>query len=37
LGRDEPSISMDSSGKIIWAKQTDIQTTNVKASIGKLH
>ncbi|KAI8053345.1 coatomer WD associated region-domain-containing protein [Syncephalis plumigaleata] len=33
LGRDEPSISMDNSGKIIWSKQTDIQTANVKASL----
>ncbi|RKP07896.1 coatomer WD associated region-domain-containing protein [Thamnocephalis sphaerospora] len=33
LGRDEPSISMDTSGKIIWAKQTDVQTANVKATI----
>lgn len=30
LGRDEPLASMDSSGKIIWAKNNEIQTTNVK-------
>ncbi|KAF9195876.1 hypothetical protein BGZ50_003137 [Haplosporangium sp. Z 11] len=34
LGREEPTVSMDSSGKIIWAKQNDIQTANVKASVG---
>ncbi|KAI9597452.1 coatomer WD associated region-domain-containing protein [Syncephalis fuscata] len=33
LGRDEPSMSMDNSGKIIWSKQTDIQTANVKTSL----
>ncbi|KAJ1972938.1 Coatomer subunit beta' [Dimargaris xerosporica] len=31
LGREEPAVSMDASGKIIWAKYTDIQTANVKA------
>lgn len=30
LGRDEPLASMDSSGKIIWARHNEIQTTNVK-------
>ncbi|KAF9355983.1 hypothetical protein BGX26_005876 [Mortierella sp. AD094] len=34
LGREEPTVSMDSGGKIIWAKHNDIQTANVKASIG---
>ncbi|KAI7817585.1 coatomer WD associated region-domain-containing protein [Gamsiella multidivaricata] len=34
LGREEPTVSMDSGGKIIWAKHSDIQTANVKASIG---
>ncbi|CAG8468172.1 1461_t:CDS:10 [Paraglomus occultum] len=31
LGREEPAVSMDNSGKIIWAKHNEIQTTNVKA------
>ncbi|KAF9173915.1 hypothetical protein BGX20_001666 [Mortierella sp. AD010] len=34
LGREEPTVSMDSGGKIIWAKHNEIQTANVKASIG---
>ena len=33
LGREEPVASMDNSGKIIWAKHTEIQTVNIK-SIG---
>ena len=32
LGREEPAISMDSLGKIIWAKHNEIQSANVKAS-----
>ncbi|KAH9325677.1 hypothetical protein KI387_005855, partial [Taxus chinensis] len=31
LGREEPVASMDSSGKIIWAKNNEIQTVNIKA------
>eukprot|EP00897_Mesotaenium_endlicherianum_P002794 jgi/Mesen1/2542/ME000161S01590 len=31
IGREEPVASMDSSGKIIWAKHNEIQTVNVKA------
>jgi len=31
LGRDEPLASMDASGKIIWAKNNEIQTTNLKS------
>ncbi|KAF8940248.1 hypothetical protein BGZ58_007259 [Dissophora ornata] len=31
LGREEPTVSMDSGGKIIWAKNQEIQTANVKA------
>ncbi|GMH35365.1 hypothetical protein BSKO_03233 [Bryopsis sp. KO-2023] len=31
LGREEPLASMDSSGKIIWAKHNEIQTTNLKS------
>ncbi|KAJ3161160.1 Coatomer subunit beta' [Geranomyces michiganensis] len=33
LGREEPAISMDSGGKIIWARHNEIQTANVKANI----
>ncbi|ORX80290.1 Coatomer, beta' subunit [Basidiobolus meristosporus CBS 931.73] len=33
LGCEEPAISMDNSGKIIWAKHNEILTTNVKAGI----
>ena len=31
LGREEPAISMDSGGKIIWAKHAEIQQANIKA------
>ncbi|CAG8532370.1 11890_t:CDS:10 [Rhizophagus irregularis] len=31
LGREEPAVSMDNSGKIIWAKHNEIQTANIKA------
>ena len=31
IGRDEPVVSMDSTGKIIWCKHNEVQTTNVKA------
>jgi coatomer subunit beta' len=31
IGREEPVASMDSSGKIIWAKHNEIQTANIKA------
>lgn len=30
LGREEPAISMDNSGKIIWAKHSEIQQANLK-------
>ncbi|KAI9311723.1 coatomer WD associated region-domain-containing protein [Dichotomocladium elegans] len=33
LGREEPAVSMDASGKIIWAKHSEIQTANVKAGV----
>ncbi|WWD16221.1 hypothetical protein CI109_100647 [Kwoniella shandongensis] len=29
LGRDEPSVSMDASGKIVYAKNTEILTANI--------
>lgn len=31
LGREEPSVSMDHSGKIVYAKNTEILTANVQA------
>jgi len=31
LGREEPAMSMDSSGKIVWAKHSEIQQANIKA------
>jgi coatomer subunit beta' len=37
LGREEPAVSMDLSGKIIWAKHTEIQTTNIKTGIGMMN
>lgn len=30
LGRDDPAMSMDNNGKIVWAKNNDIQQANVK-------
>ncbi len=35
LGREEPVVSMDTSGKIIWAKNAEIQTANIKTGVGK--
>ena len=34
LGREEPAMSMDSSGKIIWAKHCEVQQANLKAIAG---
>ncbi|XP_024518883.1 coatomer subunit beta'-1 [Selaginella moellendorffii] len=31
IGKEEPVASMDSSGKIIWAKHNEIQTVNIRA------
>ncbi|CAM6031784.1 unnamed protein product, partial [Sphagnum compactum] len=31
LGRDVPLITMDTTGKVIWARNTDIKTTNLSA------
>lgn len=31
LGREEPAMSMDVNGKIIWAKHSEIQQANIKA------
>lgn len=30
LGREEPAVSMDSSGKILWAKHSEMQQVNLK-------
>lgn len=30
LGREEPAMSMDSSGKIVWAKHSELQQANIK-------
>lgn len=32
MGREEPAVSMDGSGKIIWARHSEIQTAVIKAS-----
>lgn len=31
VGREEPVASMDSGGKIIWARHNEVQTVNVKS------
>lgn len=31
LGREEPVVSMDTSGKVIWARHSEIQSTNIRA------
>lgn len=33
LGREEPAISMDSGGKIIWATRNEVVQANLKASL----
>lgn len=33
LGREEPAMSMDSSGKIVWAKHSELQQANLKALV----
>jgi coatomer subunit beta' len=33
LGSEEPAVSMEQSGKIIWAKHNEIQTANIKAAL----
>lgn len=30
LGREEPAVSMDSSGKIVWARHSELQQANLK-------
>ena len=34
MGCEEPAISMDNSGKIIWAKHNNIKTANTKVNLG---
>lgn len=34
LGSDDPVASMDSTGKVVWASNNDIQTTSVKGVVG---
>ena len=34
LGREEPAVSMDSSGKILWAKHSEMQQANLKTIEG---
>ncbi|GIX79870.1 coatomer subunit beta' [Caerostris extrusa] len=36
VGREEPAMSMDSSGKIIWAKHSELQQANLKAMSGDI-
>ena len=31
IGREDPVVSMDASGKIVYAKHNEVQTVNVKA------
>ena len=33
LGREEPAMSMDSSGKLVWAKHSEIQQANIKTIV----
>jgi coatomer subunit beta' len=37
IGREEPVASMDSSGKIIWARHNEVQTVNIKVGQMKWH
>jgi coatomer subunit beta' len=34
LGSDDPVASMDSTGKVVWSTNNDIQTTSVKGLVG---
>jgi len=34
LGSDDPVASMDSTGKVVWATNNEIQTTNIKGVVG---
>ncbi len=33
LGREEPAMSMDTSGKIVWARHSEIQQANLKTKL----
>ncbi|KAJ1938034.1 Coatomer subunit beta', partial [Linderina pennispora] len=33
LGRDDPAVSMDTNGRIIWSKHNEIQSSNIKSSM----
>jgi len=35
LGREEPAMSMDSNGKIVWAKHSELQQANIKTLGGR--
>jgi coatomer subunit beta' len=35
MGKEQPVASMDNSGKIIWARHTEIQMVNVKSATGE--
>lgn len=35
LGKEEPSVSMDASGKVVWAKGAEVLTANVGAVEGE--
>ena len=37
LGREEPAMSMDTNGKIIWAKHSEIQQANLKTITGEIN
>ncbi|KAN0060893.1 Coatomer subunit beta' [Thecaphora frezii] len=33
LGKEEPSVSMDAAGKVVWAKNSEVLSANVSAAI----
>lgn len=35
LGREEPSVSMDVQGKIVWSRNTEVLTANVQGAAGE--
>ena len=35
MGREEPAVSMDAAGKLIWAKNTEVVSAIIKP--GRLH
>lgn len=36
MGREEPAVSMDSSGRIVWARHSELQQANVKQTISEM-